>query len=47
MEIGQDALSVAELAKGRTEREEINKWSDYVLKTEPTDINVLKGWYAQ
>ena len=47
MENGQDAIAVAELAEGRTEREEINKWSQYVIKTGPNDINILKSWYSQ
>lgn len=47
VEIGQDAITVAELAKGRTERAEINKWSQYVIKTQPDDISALKTLYSQ
>ena len=47
MGMSQDAITVAELSKGRTERDEIDKWSQYVIKTEPNDINALKTWYGE
>ncbi len=47
MLLSQNKIAVADLADGRTEREEIKKWSDYILRTEPKDISTVKTWYGQ
>lgn len=43
----QKAIDIANLAEGRTEREEIKKWSKFLIETEPSSINTLKTLYGQ
>lgn len=43
----QNAIDIANLAEGRTEREEITKWSKFLIETEPSSINTLKTLYGQ
>lgn len=45
MDNSQNAIEMASLAGEKSEKEEIKKFSEYIGKTEPTDINQLKGWY--
>lgn len=43
----QYSIDIANLAEGRTEREEVKKWSKFVTETEPNSINALKTLYGQ
>lgn len=43
----QYSIDIANLAEGRTEREEIKKWSKFLIDTEPNSINALKTLYGQ
>ncbi len=43
----QYSIDIANLAEGRTEREEVKKWSKFLIETEPNSINALKTLYGQ